>query len=202
MELKKIEGILTALGYIEGTIEQIKVDETADGLNISFHANKKIERCRENPDPVEERVRTEEIKTPDPKITYPIKVTNVPKTTQEEPKKEKSDYKKSHNRSMWKTPVPRTTKRYIYFKDRKTADRFANEYREEFELIDSEINHDKAVRCELRNTNKNEPMYYEGYPWCLSFRMNGAAFEVLENCEGLKRRPGGKRGGACIRLKD
>ena len=192
MELKKIEGILTALGYIEGTIDQIKVNETADGLDISFRATKKA--VESVPVIIEERVRTEE--KSEPKITYPIKVST------NEPKKVKSDYKPAQNKNYWKTPVPRTTMRYVYFKDRKTADRFANEYHDEFELVEHEINRDSAVRCELRNTNKNEPMYYEGYPWCLSFRMNGAAFEVLENCEGLRKRPGGKRGGACIRLKD
>ena len=192
MELKKIEGILTALGYIEGEIDQIKVNESADGVDISFHAKKRTTVLNPKELPKEENVTANKIMS---NITYPIKVPEVKKPV-------KSDYKPAQNRSLWKTPVPRTTTRYVFFKDRKSADNFIKEYSKDFEFRDDEIRRDSAVRCELRLTKKDEPMYYEGYPWCLSFRMNGAAFEVLENCEGLKKRVGGKRGGACIRLKD
>lgn len=205
MELKKIEGILTALGYIEGTIEQIKVDETADGLDISFRAIKK-KAVEEVPEIIEERVRTDEKKDIS-KIPYPIrvpKINSVPlkNSDSSESAEKKSDYKKAPNRNTWKTPVPRMIIRYIYFKNKLTAEEFIKRYGEEFELRKDQVNRDEAVRCELTPTTRTDPFYYDGYPFRLSFRMNGAAFEVLENCENLKKRKIGKRGGDCIRFKD
>lgn len=200
MNFGKIEAALNALGW-NGEVGDVSINVENDICKVGFTITNTKNTVKED---VPEVVPEKE----EPKyeaIEDYIKRTEAEKQKKdisEKTKKEKSDYVTSPSRRYWKTSVPQTRIRYVYFKDRKSADEFEKKYINEFELIDDDIRKDKAVRCELTPAGKKDPMYYEGYPWRLSFRMNGAAFEVLENCEGLKKRKNAPRGGACIRYKE
>lgn len=198
MNFGKIEAALNALGW-NGEVGDVSINVENDICKVGFTVTKGIVK-----EDVPEVVPRKEEPKYEALEDY-IKRTEAEKQKKDIPektKKEKSDYVTSPTRRYWKTPVPRTIIRYVYFKDRKSADEFEKKYINEFELIEDDIKKDKAVRCELILAGKKDPMYYEGYPWRLSFRMNGADFEVLENCEGLKKRKNAHPGGACIRYKE
>jgi len=108
----------------------------------------------------------------------------------------------AHN---WKTPKPRSIIRYIFFKSHDSAENFAKEYEKDFEQnLIMHLTNDLSAYKIQKNVMENE-LYSQGYKWVLSFRMNGKAFEALEEVEGLKKRNRtgcGQGGGCCIRYKE
>lgn len=198
MNFGKIEAALNALGW-NGEVGDISINVENGICKVGFTITKNtVKEDIPKVVPEKEEPKYEAIEDYIKRTEAEKQEKDIPEKT----KKEKSDYVPSPTRRYWKTPVPRTVIRYVYFKDRKSADEFEKKYINEFELIEDDVKKDKAVRCELAPAGKNDPMYYEGYPWRLSFRMNGADFEVLENCEGLKKRKNAHPGGACIRYKE
>lgn len=224
MIVDKIEAILLTLGYSEGEVDKLSINESQDGCDISFHVNKKVMSGKISITDVSEKLENDnslstsiifdnENTLPEERFKsstlsfgeYCKKVNsgeiNDPndifkkesKPAVVDPKKSRKgcntkDYRLAPNRSVWKSPKPKTVMRYIYFKSKESAKEFIDQYRSEFELTDGETNKNKAYVPYVlkRNTTENE-LYSKGYVWLLSFRMNGASFEVLENCENLKK---------------
>ena len=160
MKLNNLEVFLNALGYVNGEIINMQVNETHDGCDISFHLNKitdpvmidygnglaveapatiqkHVTEIRSTPEKVEVEKREE------PKDIHSIgepfenylkrNAENLNKEISEkyeEPRKERTDdnYNKCKNRSVWKTPVPITRSRYIYFKSSDVMNKFLYKY--------------------------------------------------------------------------
>lgn len=232
--LKKIEGILVALGYDGCDIKDVKVTDLNDQITISFAANKpKVKPKKEEMDSVpasevkkaiEERKKSiiEEVKESNqatlrsiavPKTTYISKVASVnaekssepvKDSTDEKKKRDMSDYKKSTARYNWKSTVPRAVVRYVFFKTFQKAEDFQEQYKGEFELIKDQRTTKNPTAYRITKNKSDKYLADMGYNYMLEFHMNGAAFEVLENVEHLKKKPtsGSHRGAACIRYKE
>lgn len=206
MSLKKIEDALSVLGY-KGEIVgfdlaseegycTVKLKISPVGVDILEEEKVKVERvlpipeltpfeiyCREHAEPVEiSRAGTDglkDLKTP------------------EELKGEKE------SKSRWKTPKPRTAMRWVYFKKEAEAKKFAKEYEKDFEYADSQtLGKDSIQPYKIRKNHSDNDLYSMGYMWSLEFRMNGKDFQVLEQCENLKKKTTGNRAGHCVRYKE
>lgn len=117
-------------------------------------------------------------------------------------KSDKTDYKKSSGRYSWKTPVPRAVARWIYFKTFKDAESFVDTYSSDFELVGEQRKCKNPTSYKLTKNKDQKELLEKGYGYVVEFHMNGAAFEVLENVEKLKKRENGYRGSNCIRYKE
>ena len=277
--LKKIEGILVALGYGNCEINNVKVEELGDEISITFSAKKSEKKiapehlvkaalregysCEEAAKEFdipecsvrllyEKMVRHGEIEMTREKISteaIPEKKTTIeevresttasimkaaakPKTetlgnyisrlekeqkekagkkeetcTDVKPvsrstKNDKTDYKKSNGRYSWKTPVPRAVARWIYFKTFKDAESFVDTYSSDFELVGDQRKCKNPTSYKLTKNKDQKELLEKGFGYVVEFHMNGAAFEVLENVEKLKKRENGYRGSNCIRYKE
>ena len=226
--LSKIEGILSAFGYDNGTIGEIKVSDENDILSISF----KITKPKD-----EEKLpwkRPNIVPTQKDKVSYISKV-NITSPVVEEPKKKVtfeefckqsskevtydpvsdrivegkskiifSDEKKAKS-SKWKTSTPKVMLRNVYFKSHDDAKEFAENYERDFEYAKSQtIGKDSLEKWTLGKNNDCNELFKKGYGYVLRFRMNGKIFETLEGIENLKKLPKGSKriGTHCIRYKE
>lgn len=206
MSLKKIEEALKVLGY-EGAVVgfdlaseegycTVKLKISPIGVDILEEEKVKVERvlpipkltpfeiyCREHAEPVEiSRAGTDGLKD---------------WKTPEELKEGKE------SKPRWKTPTPRTAMRYVYFKKEKQAKDFAKEYEKDFEYTASQtLGKDSIQPYKIRKNHSDNDLYAQGYMWSLEFRMNGKDFQVLEQCENLKKKTTGNRAGHCVRYKE
>lgn len=126
-------------------------------------------------------------------------VTTIEETATDEVKEETT----SAEKSRWKTPKPRTAMRYVYFKKEKQAKDFAKEYEKDFEYAAGQtLGKDSLQKYKIRKNHSDNDLYTQGYMWSLEFRMNGKDFQVLEQCENLKKKTTGNRAGHCVRYKE
>ena len=120
--------------------------------------------------------------------------------------KDGTDEKKEEekeSKSRWKTSTPKTTMRYVYFKKEQQAKNFVKEYEKDFEFSKGQtLGKDGIQPYKIRKNHSDNDLYAKGYMWSVEFRMNGAAFQVLEQCENLKKKTTGNRGGHCVRYKE
>ena len=228
--LAKIEGILSALGYENGTIGEIKVSDGNDILSISFNINRPKEQEKED--------RIEDIRLPwkdNKRVSYtsglnvrvnkPVKeepkkkvtfeeyckenskaVTYDPvkeKVVEKQPKPDKKIFDDSQKANNWKTPTPRVILRKIFFNSYDNAKKFAEEYEKDFEKNDFALKQQTYYRpYDISKNTINDELFKRGYGTILEFRMNGKTFKLLEEMENLKKIEGGKPGGSCMRYKE
>lgn len=192
MNINKIESILDTLGYLEGEIESISINDTKEsGIDISFHVNKAAA-----PQP-----NVAEVKVLNYNETFGDFCKRLDETKKAEKESTDDDYVPSRCRSTWKTPVPQIRTRNVYFKSKDRAEDFIKSYESDFEIPKSESRPGVKKFVLKRNTTE-DGLFSMGYQWLLSFCMNGASFEVIENLEKLQKSPYGKAGGHCVRLKE
>lgn len=218
MKLTKIEAIIDLLGYEEGELEKLSVNETPEGIDISFHLSKVKDRK-----PLVVTKPWEDV-APPPKLNT-IPVTALPFESESSAKTfgefcekyekehmgntskkleagtDDDNYVQSKCRSTWKTPVPQIRARNVFFKSKPEAEKFVRLYQSDFE-VPKYLSQPGNKKYTLKNNTTEDYLYSIGYKWILSFFMNGASFEVLENCEELKKNPQGKAGGHCVRIKE
>lgn len=200
MSLKKIEEALKVLGY-EGTVVgfdlaseegycTVKLKISPSAITIDIPDKAKTNLMNLAAESIEE-----------PKITpfelYCREYGEVPKKSGECTDEQKE------SKSRWKTPKPRTAMRYVYFKKESAAKKFAKEYEKDFEFADSQtLGKDSLQKYKIRKNHSDNDLYTQGYMWSLEFRMNGKDFQVLEQCENLKKKTTGNRAGHCVRYKE
>lgn len=199
MSLKKIEEALKVLGY-EGVVV---------GFDLASEEGYCTVKLKISPSPITidipDDVKTDLMKSTmesikEPKIT-PFELFCRDYGESQEKSGECTDEKES--KSRWKTPTPRTAMRYIYFKKEKQAKDFAKEYEKDFEYAAGQtLGKDNLQKYKIRKNHSDNDLYTQGYMWSLEFRMNGKDFQVLEQCENLKKKTTGNRAGHCVRYKE
>lgn len=211
MSLKKIEEALKVLGY-EGTVVgfdlaseegyctvKLKISPSAITIDIPDKAKTNLMKSFAYNKVYDQKV-VESVE--EPKLTpFELFCRNY-KESQENSGEGTDDEKKEIN-SRWKTPTPRTAMRYVYFKKEKQAKDFAKEYEKDFEYAASQtLGKDSIQPYKIRKNHSDNDLYAKGYMWSLEFRMNGKDFQVLEQCENLKKKSTGNRAGHCVRYKE
>lgn len=197
MSLKKIENALTVLGY-KGEIVGFDLASEEGYCTVKLKISPVGMDILE-----EEKVEVEKV-LPIPELTpFEIYCNNLDNGNDisKESKDCTDDQKESKPR--WKTPKPRTAMRWVYFKKEKQAKDFAKEYEKDFEYADSQtLGKDSLQKYKIRKNHSDNDLYSMGYMWSLEFRMNGKDFQVLEQCENLKKKATGNRSGHCVRYKE
>ena len=201
MSLKKIEEVLKVLGY-EGTVVgfdlaseegycTVKLKISPSAITIDIPDNAKTNLMKSVVESAKE-----------PKLT-PFELFCRNYKEGQENSGDGTDDEQKETKSRWKTPTPRTAMRYVYFKKEKQAKDFAKEYEKDFEYAASQtLGKDSIQPYKIRKNHSDNDLYAQGYMWSLEFRMNGKDFQVLEQCENLKKKTTGNRAGHCVRYKE
>lgn len=200
MSLKKIEEALKVLGY-EGAVV---------GFDLASEEGYCTVKLKISPSPItidipdkatEKLVSSVVESAKEPTKITPFELFCRDYDESQEKSEECTDEKESKPR--WKTPTPRTAMRYVYFKKEKQAKDFAKEYEKDFEYTASQtLGKDSIQPYKIRKNHSDNDLYSMGYMWSLEFRMNGKDFQVLEQCENLKKKSTGNRAGHCVRYKE
>lgn len=193
MSLKKIEDALKVLGY-EGTVVgfDLASEEGYCTVKLKVSSVGVVDILEEKKETTAPELTPFEIYCRD--HAEPVEISRAGTD-------EKEEIKESKHR--WKTPTPRTAMRYVYFKKEKQAKDFAKEYEKDFELVASQtLGKDSIQPYKIRKNHSDNDLYAQGYMWSLEFRMNGKDFQVLEQCENLKKKSTGNRAGHCVRYKE
>ena len=201
MSLKKIEDALKVLGY-EGTVVGFDLASEEGYCTVKLKISPSAITI-DIPDKAKTNLMKSVVEsTEEPKLTpfelYCREYGEVLKNSGDG-----TDDEQKENKPRWKTPTPRTAMRYVYFKKEKQAKDFAKEYEKDFEYTASQtLGKDSIQPYKIRKNHSDNDLYTQGYMWSLEFRMNGKDFQVLEQCENLKKKTTGNRAGHCVRYKE
>lgn len=194
MNLQKLNDILDVLGYSAGVINNLSVTDSQDGVDVTFYV----------PRPKVKEPAVEIKPEPEPEFKTFGEFCEEYEKSNKEPSEEGTDVKEV--KKSYKTPIPKAFTRYVFFKSRKSAESFANEYENDFVNIDRNTEDGSHITPHKYSIKKNvydNDLYMQGYGYLLTFRMDGLNFKVLEQCENLKKKKDSKRhGSACIRYKE
>lgn len=196
MSLKKIEDALSVLGY-KGEIVGFDLASEEGYCTVKL----RISPVENGKTDILEKAKVVERKLPvsEPELA-PFEIFC---RDYKDPSETCTDDEKKESKSRWKTPTPRTAMRYVYFKKEKQAKDFAKEYEKDFEYAASQtLGKDSIQPYKIRKNHSDNDLYAQGYMWSLEFRMNGKDFQVLEQCENLKKKTTGNRAGHCVRYKE